>query len=69
MGYRSSKGYRIFCLKSEKQILNREVKCDEATGWYWKITIPFILIYFQRATSTFRNGLVDDVLIRENRSL
>ena len=33
MGYSSSKGYRISCLKSDKLILRREVKFDEATGW------------------------------------
>ena len=36
MGYSSSKGYRIFCLKSYKLILSLEVMIDEAAGWDWK---------------------------------
>ena len=36
MGYSSSKGYRNFCLKSDKLILSREVMIDEAAGWDWK---------------------------------
>lgn len=46
MGYSSSKGYKIFCFKSDKLILSREVKFDEAVGWDW-IRRPLILIHFQ----------------------
>ena len=36
MGYSSSKGYRIFCLKYAKLIISGEVKFSDAAGWDFK---------------------------------
>ena len=32
----STKGYRIFCLQTNKVVLNRNVKVDEVTTWVWQ---------------------------------
>ena len=47
MGYSSFKGYNIFCLKSDKLILSREVKFVKQLVEIGKIRRPLILIHFQ----------------------
>ena len=65
MGYSSSKGYRIFCLKSVKLILNREVKFDEAAGWDWKNKKTSYSYSFSiEQPQLSKDELMDDVPVR-----
>ena len=70
MGYRSSKGYRIFCLKSDKLILSREVKFYDEAGWDWKNHRTSYSDSFSIEQPQLSDDeLVDDVLVRGTRSL
>ena len=65
MGYSSSKGYRIFCLKSVKLILNREVKFDEAAGWDWKNEkTSHSNLFSKEQSQLFDDELLDNVPVR-----
>ena len=69
MGYSSSKGYWIFCLKSDKLILNREVLFDSA-GWDWKNQKTSYSDSFSiEQPQLSEDELVDDVPARGTRSL
>ena len=70
MGYSSSKGYRNFCLKSDKLILSREMKFDEAAGWDWKNQKTSYSDSFSiEQPQLSEDELVDDVQVRGTRSL
>ena len=70
MGYSSSKGYRIFCLKSDKLILSREVKFDEAAGWNWKNQkTSYSDLFSIEQPQLLEDELVDDVTVEGTRSL
>ncbi|XP_015159114.1 uncharacterized protein [Solanum tuberosum] len=70
MGYSSSKGYMIFCLKSEKLILSREVKFDEAAGWDWKNQkTSYFDLFSKEQPQHLEDELVDDVPVRRTRTL
>ena len=70
MGYSSFKGYNIFCLKSDKLILSREVKFDEAAGWDWKNQKTSYSDSFSiEQPQLSEDELVDDVQVRGTRSL
>ena len=70
MGYSSSKGYRIFCLKLDKLILSQEVKLDDIAGWDWKNqkTIYSDLFSIEQPQLS-EDELVDDVPLRGIQSL
>ena len=70
LGYSSSKGYIIFYLKSDKLILSREVKFDEAAGWDWKNQKTSYSDSFSiEQPQLSEDELVDDVPVRRTRSL
>ena len=71
MGYGSScKGYRIFCLKTEKIILSRDVKFYEAAAWYWENKKDaHVDLYPKQQPKFATDDLVDDLPVRATKSL
>lgn len=77
----STKGYRIFCLQTEKIIVSRDVKFDEAAFFDWKNLNPLQHDFFLKnsldnqshnddlTADFFSNDNVDDLPVRGVRSL
>ncbi|XP_057998004.1 uncharacterized protein LOC131177011 [Hevea brasiliensis] len=66
----SSKGYKIFCLRTEKIIMSKDVKFDEATAWDWeKQKDAHTPLYPKVQPQLAADELVDYLLVKGTRTL
>ncbi|WJZ95707.1 hypothetical protein VitviT2T_014453 [Vitis vinifera] len=66
----STKGYRIFCLQTNKVVLSKNVKVDEMTTWDWKNKKDAQSdVGFNNHEDFQTSKSVDDFLVRGTRSL
>jgi hypothetical protein len=66
----TTKGYRILCLQTEKVILSRDVKVDEAITWDWEHQKNMISDQpFTIQPQLVADESVDDFPVRGTRSL
>ena len=66
----STKGYRIFCLHTNKVVLSRNVKVDEMTTWDWQNKKDAQSnVSFDNHEDFQTSKFVDDFPVRDTRSL